>query len=120
MSSIFRKANVEEVIRYEHENGEDWLELRSDLSKKEVAKLMRAAPTQQKDDSPDIEGGLNFMREFFAITAVAWTGGDKKPSVQDYDDLSYEIAQWVDTELGKHFQATIGSKAEDDEKKQST
>lgn len=115
--SIFRKANPQDVIRYTHPNEEDWLELRSDISKREVTKLMAKAPTVREGESVKVTEAMGFSEEFFVLTASAWSGGAGRPTRDDYLDLPVEVGKWVDECLGTHFKATIGAGVEDEEKK---
>ena len=115
--SVFRKANPQDVIRYTHPNGEDWIEFRSDFSKREVTKLMGKAPQVRDGESVKLSEAMGFQEEFFVLAASAWSGGAGRPTRDDYNDLPVAEAKWVDEVLGNHFKATIGEGIEDEEKK---
>jgi len=148
MGSFLKKVNKNDVIRYETEDGQDFMELRAHLTKGEVNQIMLAAPAQNTkpkldengipvldeqgnpvlesvDPKADMEGGLKFLERFLELCLVRWSVTDENdlpvpPSVASYRELSPEAGAWVDGELNKHIQTTIGKKAADVEGKDST
>lgn len=148
MGSFLKKVNKKETIRYETEDGLDYMELRAQLTKGEVNQIMLAAPLGQAkkavldengmpklddkgeailestDVKGDMEDGLKFLERFLEMCLVSWSVTDENdqpvaPSVESYRELSPEAGAWVDGELNKHIQATIGKKAADVEGKAS-
>jgi hypothetical protein len=115
--SVFRKTNPQDVIRYSHPNGEDWIEFRSDFSKREATKLMGKAPQVREGEPVKLTEAMGFQEEFFVMAASAWSGGPGRPTRDDYLDLPVDVAKWVDDSLGQHFKATIGAQVDDEEKK---
>lgn len=133
---FLKKVNKKETIRYETEDGEDFIELRAGLTKGEVNQIMLVAPTQNTkpvldedgvpktdelgnpimvsvDPKADMEGGLKFLERFLEVCLVAWSmtdedGNPVAPSVAAYRELSPEAGAWVDGELNKHISTVMG------------
>ena len=144
---FLKKVNKKETIRYETEDGEDFIDLRAGLTKGEVNQIMLAAPTQNtkpvldddgvplKDDmgnpvlvpadpKADMEGGLKFLERFLDVCLTGWSmtdedGNPVPPSVEAYRELSPEAGAWVDGELNKHIQTVMGRRTADVEGKPS-
>ena len=112
--SLFRFANAEEVTRYTTEDGQDWIEFRSELRKDEVNKLLGRAPTGDRD----IEGGLEFLEHFFRIATVRWSmvddgGNAVAPTVEVYRALEARGARQIDEWIGQHMRKTVGTEVEE-------
>jgi hypothetical protein len=120
MSRFLRRANREETIRYTTPDGEDYVELRAELSKGEVNSILSNAPSGNQD----IEGGLAFLELFFERAVVAWSAQDDDgnpilPTVQEYQALEAGAARWLDETLSTHLQEIIGKQVDEAEGKPS-
>lgn len=95
--------------KYEHESG-DWIELRQNLSKREVNAILRVMPAEAMNASQEKSGAemvdmLSSVAEtLFTNLVVAWSVDDS-PSVETYLSLPSEAANWVDKNLFDHFNA---------------
>lgn len=97
----------------------DWLDVRSDLSKRDFNRLMAAMPSREisEESGLTIEEGMKFAESLFETLVVAWSApGDV--SVDNYLNLSREAAQAVDEALINHFGEI--SPTPDEESKVST
>lgn len=118
MSKFLRLANTEETKRYTHDNGEDYLDLRAQITKKEANALIKFAP--RKDE--DLDGGLRFLEKAFGDLIVGWSledeeGNPIKPSIQVYEQLESSAASWIDRTVGQHLRGVFGNDAEEAEGK---
>jgi hypothetical protein len=113
MGNFFKKANQEEVVRFETPDGEDFIEFRASLSKGEANKLSLNAPRKEGD----IEQGITFQEKFFAYNAVRWSfvdeDGEMVPiSVEAYNSLDAGAARWIDEQLRTQMQKIFGLNVE--------
>jgi len=108
-----RLANVEESRRYYTEDGEDWLDLRAEITKREASALLKFAP--RKED--DLDGGLRFIEKAFADLIMGWSL-DVEATAENYNLLDAAGAQWVDRTIGQHLRVVLGTEAEAAEGKQ--
>lgn len=121
MGRFFRKANREETVRYTTPDGEDWIELRAELSKSEVNEILNRAPSGERD----LEGGLRFLEVFFERAMVQWSAEDDNgnpipPTVEVYRELEAANARWLDDTLGSHLQKIMGHQVDEMEEKPSS
>lgn len=110
---MLRLADVEEIKRYTHDNGEDYLDLRAEITKKEATALLKFAPTKDGD----LEGGLRFIGRAFGSLIVGWSVVDKQgepvlPSKEAYDNLDAAGASWIDRTVGNHLRMVLGVEAD--------
>lgn len=118
---FWKSANRAETIRYTAPDGEDWIDMRAELSKGEVNKLIVASPKGAEDTA----GSLSFIEKFATIAIVDWSNTDEKgksvPFTLDaYYGLGVEAAQWLDKTLSEHLQKTMGAEVEELEGKPTT
>ena len=114
MGRMFRRANRQETVRYTTPDGEDFIELRSELSKGEVNEILRHAP---RGDA-DVDAGLDFISTFFEKTVVSWSATDEEgnpipPTVEEYQNLEAGAGQWIDKQLGQHLNKVIGQEVDE-------
>lgn len=121
MSGFFKKARSTATIKYFLGEGEDdYIELRSELSKAEANKILANSPTGERD----IAAGLAFYEYFFSQTIVSWTYTDEEgdpvaPTVEAYRELRADLAKVIDEKLVTHLGVTLGTKVEELEGKLS-
>lgn len=114
MSNFFKKARTDKVDRYIAPDGENWIELRAELSKAEANRILEHSPSSERD----IRGGLSFYEYFYESTIVRWSATDEEGSpiaatVEAYRELEATVARWIDETLTKHLSKTLGSKVEE-------
>jgi len=118
MSRMFRRANRQETVRYTTPDGEDYIELRSELSKGEVNEILKRAP---RGDG-DVDAGLDFISTFFERAIVSWSALDDEgnpipPTIDEYLNLEAAAGQWIDTQLAQHLNKVIGREVDEQEGK---
>lgn len=118
--SFFRKADVSKVARVETPDGQDWVELYAEFSKKQINQIILSSPKS----SEDMQASLSFVERFFEIAVKDWSlvdeAGNKVPPTLDaYRDLAAEPSAWLDRVLVEHLQKTVGREVEDLEGKRS-
>lgn len=117
---FFRRADDAEVRRVETPDGEDYVELYGEFSKKKVNQIVSSAPR----DGSDLGATMAFVERFFELAVANWSmtdadGAPVPPTVEAYNALSAEPAAWLDKVLIEHLGATIGKQVEDLEGKAS-
>lgn len=118
--SFLRLANTEDVKRYYYEDTEEYIELRTEITKKEATGLLKFAPKEEGD----IEAGLRFIGRAFRDLIVNWSlkdenGNPVKPSLEVYEQLAAAPANWIDRTVGNHLRGVLGVEAEEAEGKPS-
>lgn len=129
MGKFLKLANVEDSKRYFYEvDGEltdEYIDLRTQLTKREASELLKFAPKQDND----LEGGLRFIERAFNDVVVGWslTTEDEhgnevevKANVENYNMLDAAAASWVDRSVGTHLRSLLGAEAEVAEGKQGS
>lgn len=95
--------------KYEHESG-DWIELRQNLSKREVNAILRVMPADaingvdSKNGAEMVDVLTSVAETLFTNLVVGWSV-DNSPSVDTYLSLPSDAANWVDKILFDHFNA---------------
>ena len=117
---ILKRSNPEDVVRYWHENGEDYLDLRTNISKREATNLFKVRPEED-----DIDGGQQFLEVAFAILIQGWSlveddGTPVAPNINVYYELDAIGTRWIDESIGKHLPKVFGVNVEELEKKEET
>lgn len=108
-SKFLRPVDKTVTKRYEHESG-DWIELRQNLSKREVNNILRVMPAeavtgaQEKSGSEMVDMLTSVAETLFTNLVVGWSVDDS-PNVETYLSLPSEAAGWVDKILFEHFNA---------------
>lgn len=106
MSNFLRLADLNATTRIVHDNGEDWIEVRSNLSKKDMDNILRSLPASM------VNGGTNvdfrdvseMAHVLFDTLMVGWSI-EAPCTFENYQALDSQAAQWVDTKLFEHFSA---------------
>ncbi|CAB5220602.1 hypothetical protein UFOVP357_3 [uncultured Caudovirales phage] len=112
--AFLRPVDLNEVKRYTHESG-DWLDLRQNLSKREVNAILKVMPSagfETAESAQMISTVEGIVETLFNNILVGWSVDDA-PSLETYYTLSAEAAQWVDNTLFEHFNAQSLNKAEE-------
>lgn len=109
-SKFLRPVDKTVTKRYEHESG-DWVELRQNLSKREVNSILRVMPADAINGTADGKSGSEMVdmltsvaETLFTNLVVAWSVDDS-PNVETYLSLPSDAAGWVDKILFEHFNA---------------
>lgn len=116
--AFLRLANTEDKKRYYYEGTEEYIVLRTELTKKEASGLLKFAP--RKED--DLDGGLRFIAKAFKDLITEWSledaeGNPLPPTVETYELLDQRAASWIDSTVGNHLRSVLGTEAEEAEKK---
>lgn len=109
-SKFLRPVDKTVTKRYEHESG-DWVDLRQNLSKREVNAILRVMPadaingtTGEKSGAEMVDVLTSVAETLFTNLVVGWSVDDS-PSVETYLSLPSDAAGWVDKILFEHFNA---------------
>lgn len=91
----------------------DYIEVKSDLSKREFNALASNMPTNIGEDGKGLSLGdaTAFQTYLFTALVVGWSL-EAKPSVEAYEGLSAGAAQAIDEKLAEHFESLLPSSAE--------
>ena len=109
------KRTSGESTRIELADG-DWVEVRTDISKRSMNRLMSYFPSRSQEDIKEngitTEEGLEFQTGLFEVLVTAWSVDDS-PSVGTYLELEAGdgVAE-LDEKLANHFEALMPSKEE--------
>lgn len=117
MSNFFSNADVSDVTRYEAEGGA-WIELRNQLSKREMNDLFKKSPQSENDRS----GVISFSTELIQILFSGWSnvdehGNEVEFNAKTFNALAQKPAQWIEKTVGEHFRTITGTEVEELEKK---
>jgi hypothetical protein len=107
-SKFLRPVDKTVTKKYEHDSG-DWIELRQNLSKREVNAILRVMPSEAINASQDQKSGADMVdmlssvaETLFTNLVVGWSVDDS-PNVDTYLSLPSDAANWVDKILFEHF-----------------
>ena len=107
-SKFLRPVDKTVTKKYEHDSG-DWIELRQNLSKREVNAILRVMPSEAINASQDQKSGADMVdmlssvaETLFTNLVVGWSVDDS-PNVETYLSLPSDAANWVDKILFEHF-----------------
>lgn len=103
---FLKLADQTAVKRYTHEEG-DWVELREQLTKKEMNFLLRVTPDSMIE--PDKDSNIAVLKDapgmaehLFATCVVSWSL-DIEPTVENYLALDPQAGSWLDGVLYGHI-----------------
>lgn len=103
---FLKLADQTAVKRYTHEEG-DWVELREQLTKKEMNFLLRVTPDSMIE--PDKDSNIAVLKDapgmaehLFATCVVGWSL-DIEPTVENYLALEPQAGSWLDGVLYGHI-----------------
>jgi hypothetical protein len=91
----------------------DFIEVRSDLSKREFNALASGMPQNIGTDGSGLSltEATKFQTFLFESLVVGWSLKEK-PTVEAYEALSAAAAQAVDEKVASHFESLLPSSAE--------
>ena len=94
-------------------DSEDFIEVRSDLSKRDFNTLVSQMPAgvEKEGGSLSLADATKFQEYLFGSLVVGWSL-DVPATVEEYNNLSAEAGQVVDAKLGEHFEALLPTSAE--------
>lgn len=116
--AFFELASNDEKIRIETEDGQDWIEVKADLSKAEFNKLALNGPRNNEDRA----GGLSFSETLVQTFVKGWsfTDADGKPvefSMALYKGMKTQAANWISSKVMDHFSDITSVEVEEAEGK---
>lgn len=114
MGKLFQKVNKDERVRYETDDGEDYIEVRADMTKGEANELYAFAPVGDRD----FAGSTQFAEKFIELMLVGWSMTDEngievEPTIEEYRNLSVAAGKWIDTKMGDHMRKILGTEAQE-------
>lgn len=91
----------------------DFIEVRSDLSKRKFNELMSAMPNREisEGNGLTLSEGLDFQTALFGALVVGWSASEPA-TVETYLELNRETADAIDKHLIDHFGEISPSKDE--------
>jgi len=119
--SVLRLASKESK-RISIGDGDDYLEVRQDISKRDFAKLIKILPSNlDAEKGMTLDDADNFSAGLFDLLVVGWSlkddaGNPIIPTVEVYYSLSRDAAIAVDTVLVEHFNSLTPT---DDDRRKS-
>lgn len=89
--------------RIELEGG-DWIEVKTDLSKRVFNQLLAAMPNREIDDEHGLtlQEGLTFAQALFGALVTAWSA-PQEVTLENYLELDNAAASAIDALLVEHF-----------------
>ncbi len=123
---FWKFANEEEKERFYTEDGEDWVELKKELSKRSMNELLEFAPRSRNDeDQPSNADQLIFIQKYGELVTLGWSAVDTNGnplgfSIDEYLSLDSQAAAWLDKTWSTHLAKQMGAEVEELEKKQET
>lgn len=112
---LFKRADREaaETYYFGEDGDQDFIRVRSSLSKGEANEILGQAPSGERD----IKQGLAFLEVFFKAVMIEWSLVDEeglpvKPTVEEYRNMDAAGARLIDEKLGQHLNKLIGREVE--------
>jgi len=91
----------------------DYIEVRGEISKREFNLIASNMPdTGKEGDEISLDAATKFQEFLFLTLIAGWSLGEGKPTASDYEDLTAEAANAVDTAIASHFEGIVPSSAE--------
>ena len=119
----FKFANKTVTKRYESEDGEDWIVVRGEITKKEHADLTRDMSPNMGDGSRTVGEFYVLNDKFFDLIMLDWSLQRENPetgqvekvpvSLQAYYDLDTQSSNVIDGWLGDHMREHFGRDVEE-------
>jgi hypothetical protein len=120
-------ANEEEVERFyidaeDGETGEDWVELKAELSKRTMNELISKAPRARDGEDPSNADQLGFIQEYGRLVTIGWSAVDENGnpmgfSIKTYLELEARDAAKLDKIWSTHLAKQMGGDVDDIEGK---
>lgn len=114
-NSFFSFVSPEDTVRVYTPDGENYIELKANVSKKEFNALVLQGPR----DTEDRAGGLSFADKLVDVLVTGWSF-DEPWSFKNYQQLNARAANWMSQETIKHFTEITKADVEVLEGKDST
>lgn len=97
-------------------DGGDWLDVKTDLSKRVFNELLAAMPNREitEESKMTLSEGLVFAEALFKALVVGWSAPEEV-SVENYLELDNSAASAIDAVLVEHF-GTLTPSAEEQSK----
>lgn len=90
----------------------DWIEVRADISKREFNAIAANMPSTRDTDAIPLGEATKFQEFLFLTLCTGWSLADGDPTAEQYEALSAEAANAVDTAIADHFGAIVPTSAE--------
>jgi len=102
------------AIMREPKEGEDFIEVRTDIAKRDFNRFISYLPgrTVNEDEGMTPSEATELQKGLFETLVTGWSL-DVEPTVAEYESLSNEGATAIDTALAEHFRALQPSKQEE-------
>lgn len=84
----------------------DWLEVKEDMSRRDFNRIIATLPVTREGldtDAIDLEAATGFSEALFDVFVTGWSLEGVEPNVENYQRLSRESSQTIDTALSEHF-----------------
>lgn len=107
---ILRKATEE--VKNIYLDDTDYIVVRADITKREFNALAADMPQTGEGQSLTIPEAIGFQSRLFAVLVVGWSLSEGVPTTEDYESLSAEAGQAIDSKLAEHFESLLPSSAE--------
>ncbi len=110
--SILRKASQETKKLFLDEEQTEFLEVLTDISKRDFNAIVGFMPGKVGDDvSMTVAQATDFQKMLFVELVKGWSL-DEPPTAEAYESLSAEAGNAVDMALSEHFSALNPGKSE--------
>lgn len=114
----FKFADKTVTQRYETEDGEDWVVVRGEITKKEHADLTRSMSPNMAEGTRTVGEFHDLNDKFFELVMIDWSlvDADKqkiKVSLQAYYDLDTQSSTVIDGWLSEHLKEHFGREADE-------
>lgn len=111
--ALLRLANDETKKITLGDDPNEFIVVKSDISKRQFIQLIKSMPEGVTDENPiTLDQGVAFQTTLFDTFIVDWSLSDVPATVDNYLNLSREAAEAVDEAIAKHFESLTPSKDE--------
>jgi len=110
---VLRRASEQVDTVYLDDEKEDFLLLKSEVSKREFNRIAAAMPRSSEDATEmSLSEAMEFQGFLFDALVVGWSLSEGKPTLEDYHSLSAAAANAVDLKVAAHFEGLVPTSAE--------
>lgn len=109
--SLLRLAKSNATKRIDLSEDGDYIEVVADLSKRRFNELVSSMPSDVAETGLTIPQAIEFQRVLFETFVVGWSL-DAEVSNSNYQELSKEAGDAIDSAVAKHFESLTPSQEE--------